>query len=168
MLYQGRVCRESLNTLPDYKNARRFFDNKFGLPATEQFLKTVIGLINDFAKDDKKCRYVLVNMICHYTVPPCYPDGSIVDYCKGDCEAVFKECSTTINQVIGAVKLHLDIEGIDFVHRGIPDCSTHQPLHYYENLPGNKTCIKSGFFSKSAFLVRVLFLYSIPFYCCYD
>lgn len=156
MLYQGRVCRESLNTLPDYRNTRRFFDNKFGLPATEKFLRTVIGLINDFAKDNNKCRYILVNMLCHYTVPPCYPDGSIVDYCKGDCEAIFKECSTTINQVIGAVKLTINIEGIDFIHRGIPDCSLHHPLHYYENLPGNKTCIKSGFFSKSALLLLII------------
>lgn len=146
--YQGNVCRESLKTLPVYRETKRFFDNKFGLPGTEKFLATIINIINDFASEDKKCRYIMVNMLCHYTVPPCYPDGMIIDYCKGDCEEIFKECSITINQVIGAVKLHLSNEKIDFIHRGLPDCSRHHSLSYYERLPGNKTCIKSGFFSK--------------------
>ena len=149
MLYRGKVCRESLDTLSDYRNTRRFFDNKLGLPATEQFLKRVIDLIIDFAEDSKKCTYILVNMFCHYTVPPCYPDGSIIDFCKGDCEAIFNECSTIMNQVLGAVKLHLSNERIDFIHLRIPDCSQHHPLQYYKNLPGNKSCIKSGLFSKS-------------------
>ncbi|KAJ7370090.1 hypothetical protein OS493_034301 [Desmophyllum pertusum] len=147
MLYKGEVCRESLDTLPDYRDTRRFFDNKFGLPATEQFLKNTIDVINEFAKDNEKCRYILVNMLCHYTVPPCYPDNTIIDYCKGDCEAIFKECSQTLNQVIGAVKIYIKTEHLDFIHRGIPDCSKHHPLQYYESLPGNKTCIKSGFFN---------------------
>lgn len=155
MLYQGKVCQESLKTLPDYRNTTRFIDNKFGLPATEKFLKRVIGLINQFATSDKKCSYILTNMLCHYTVPPCYPDGSVVDYCKGDCEAIFEECSKAINQAIGGLHVIIDSEGIDFIHRGIPDCSKHHPRSYYESLPGNKTCIKSGFFSKSRFLVSL-------------
>lgn len=158
MLYQGEVCRESLDTLPDYRNTRRFFDNKFGLPATEKFLKNTIDVINEFSKDNEKCRYILVNMLCHYTVPPCYPDNTTIDYCKGDCEAIFKECSQTLNQVIGAVKIYIKTEHLDFIHRGIPDCSKHHPLQYYQSLPGNKTCIKSGFFSKSTLLVFIVLI----------
>ena len=156
MLYQGKVCQESLNTLPDYRNTTRFFDNKFGLPATEEFLERVADLITQLGKGDKKCTYILTNMLCHYTVPPCYPDGSVVDYCKGDCVAIFEECSETINKVLGAVHFILLSEGIDFIHRSIPDCSKHYARSYYKSLPGNKTCIKSGFFSKST-----LFLFSL-------
>lgn len=90
----------------------------------------------------------MVNMLCHYTVPPCYSDGTILDFCKEDCEEIFNECSVTINQVIGGVKLYVHNEHIDFIHRGIPNCSIHHPQSYYERLPGNKTCINSGFFSE--------------------
>lgn len=90
----------------------------------------------------------MVNMLCHYTVPPCYSDGTILDFCKEDCEEIFNECSVTINQVIGGVKLYVHNEHIDFIHRGIPNCSIHHPRSYYERLPGNKTCINSGFFSE--------------------
>ncbi|PFX22846.1 Muscle, skeletal receptor tyrosine-protein kinase [Stylophora pistillata] len=144
--YKGKVCRDSFATLADYRDAKRFFDNSFGQSGTEQFLVKVIGMINDYADDNEKCRNIMVNMLCHYTIPPCYSDGTILDYCKEDCEKIFNECRETIHQVIGGVKLHMRNEGIDFIHRGIPDCSKHHPRSYYESLPGNKTCMKSGFF----------------------
>ena len=76
MLYKGQVCHVSFNsTLTIYSKTPRFFDNKFGLPATEEFLARGIGLINRLVTSDPKCKYILTNMLCHYTVPPCYPDG---------------------------------------------------------------------------------------------
>lgn len=144
--YEGTVCKDSFTTLPEYRDTKRFFDNSFGLSGTEQFLAKVIGIISDLAGDNEKCRYIMVNMLCHYTVPPCYSDGTILDFCKEDCEEIFNECSVTINQVIGGVRLYVHNEHIDFIHRGIPNCSKHHPRSYYERLPGNKTCINSGFF----------------------
>ena len=150
MLYRGKVCRESLNTtLPAYRDTPRFFDNKFGLVATEQFLETVTRVINEFVKKEyKKCRYILLNMLCQYTLQPCYPDNKVIEYCKEDCEAIFKDCSGPLNQVIGGVKVHVKTQGIDFVHTGLPDCSRHKPFEYFADKP-NRTCIKTGFFSKS-------------------
>ena len=94
MPYRGKVCQVSFNsTLPTYRNSDRFFDNKFGLPATEEFLSRGLQIINTLVKDDEKCRYILINMLCHYTVPPCYSDGTDIKYCREDCAAIFKECS---------------------------------------------------------------------------
>lgn len=148
MPYLGKVCQVSLNsTLSTYRNSFRFFDNKFGLSATEEFLKRGIQIINQLVTSNEKCKYILVNMLCHYTMPPCYPDGTDIDYCRGDCEAIFKDCSASLNQVIGAVTLHVRKENIDFIHTGLPNCSRHQTSLYYRDKPG-RTCIKTGFFSK--------------------
>ena len=148
MLYRGNVCHVSFNsTLSSYRNTPRFFDNKFGLPGTEAFLANGIQLINQLVTSNEKCRYILVNMFCHYTAPPCYPDNTFIDYCKGDCQAIFKDCSASLNQVIGAVTVYVAINGIDFIHTGLPNCSRHKTARYYQSKPG-KTCIKTGFFSK--------------------
>ena len=94
MPYRGKVCQVSFNsTLPTYRNSDRFFDNKFGLPATEEFLSRGLQIIKQLVKDDEKCRYILINMLCHYTVPPYYSDGTDIKYCREDCGAIFKECS---------------------------------------------------------------------------
>ena len=148
MLYRGKVCHVSFNsTLTTYSDTPRFFDNKFGLPATEEFLASGIKLINQLVTNDPKCKYILVNMLCHYTVPPCYSDGSIIDYCRGDCEAIFKDCSASLNQVIGAVTVYVQQNGIDFIHTGLPNCSRHKTAQHYKNID-DKICIKTGFFSK--------------------
>ena len=148
MPYRGKVCQVSFNsTLPTYRNSDRFFDNKFGLPATEEFLFRGLQIINQLVKDDEKCRYILINMLCHYTVPPCYSDGTDIKYCREDCAAIFKECSAPLNQVIGAVTLHVDAEKIDFIHTSLPNCSGHHKEGHFEDKPG-KICIKTGFFSK--------------------
>lgn len=153
MPYRGRVCSLSVNTsLPDYAHIPRFFDNKFGLLGTEKFLVTVAGVINEFVTDNEKCRYILLNMLCQYTLQPCYPDNTVIEYCKEDCEAIFEECSESLNQVIGAVRVLVKREGIDFIHTGLPDCSRHKPFSDFEDKPG-KTCIKTGFFSKSTLFV---------------
>ena len=97
MPYRGKVCQVSFNsTLPTYRNSDRFFDNKFGLPATEEFLSRGLQIINQLVKDDEKCRYILINMLCHYTVPPCYSDGTDIKYCREDCAAIFKECRNAV------------------------------------------------------------------------
>jgi len=147
MPYRGKVCRNSINTtLPTYRDTPRFFDNKFGLLGTESFLVSVTRVINEFVKEDKKCRYILLNMLCQYTLQPCYQDNTVIEYCKEDCEAIFRECSQSLNQVIGAVKFQVKQEGIDFIHTGLPDCSRHKPFDYFVDKP-NRTCIKTGFFN---------------------
>lgn len=147
MPYYGQVCRQSLNsTLSPYRQTPRFFDNKFGLLGTEQFLQTVTKVINDFVTEDEKCRYILLNMLCQYTLQPCYPNNKVIEYCREDCEAIFDECSGSLNQVIGAVKLLVKRQGIDFVHTGLPDCSRHRPYSYFEDKP-DEICIKTGFFN---------------------
>ncbi|XP_068736694.1 muscle, skeletal receptor tyrosine-protein kinase-like isoform X2 [Montipora capricornis] len=146
MPYQGKVCRQSLNTtLSDYRVTPRFIDNKFGLLGTEQFLSTVTEVINDFVTDDEKCRYIMLNMLCQYTLQPCYPDNTVVEYCKEDCVAIFEECAQPLNQVIGAVKLLVQKEGIDFTHTALPDCSRHRPIDDFRGEP-DKHCIQTGFF----------------------
>ncbi len=148
MPYRGQVCQVSFNsTLTTYSNTPRFFDNKFGLPATEEFLASGIKFIDQLVSKDQKCRYILINMLCHYTVPPCYPDGEIIDYCKGDCEAIFKDCSAPLNKVIGAVTVFVQTKGIDFIHTGLPNCSRHKTAQHYSGIDG-RTCIKTGFFSE--------------------
>ena len=148
MPYSGKVCRTSLNTtLSTYRNTPRFFDNKFGALGTESFLSTVTTVINTYVNDNEKCQYILRNMLCQYTLQPCYQDNTVIEYCKEDCEAIFKDCSEPLNQVIGAVKFLVQEKGIDFVHTGLPDCSRHKRFEYFTNKP-NKTCIKTGFFSK--------------------
>jgi len=146
--YRGKVCSSSLNTtLPTYRHTPRFFDNRFGLRGTEQFLATVLGVINEFAEDDEKCRYIMVNMICHYTLAPCSQNNTAaIEYCKEDCEAIFKECSKAVNQVIGAARLLTAAQGIDFVHVDIPDCSKLNSFEYFEDKP-DMTCLKTGFFN---------------------
>ena len=160
MPYHGQVCRHSLNsTLSLYRHTPRFFDNKFGLLGTEQFLLTVTKVINDFVTEDEKCRYILLNMLCQYTLQPCYPNNKVIEYCREDCEAIFDECSGSLNQVIGAVKLLVKEQGIDFVHTGLPDCSRHKPYSYFEDKP-DEICIKTGFFSKysSVFVVIIIII----------
>lgn len=152
MPYHGKVCRHSLNTtLPAYRTTLRFFDNKFGLLGTEEFLLMVTKVINDFVKEDKKCRYILLNMLCQYTLQPCYQDNTIIEYCKEDCQAIFAECSGSLNQVIGAVKLLVQTKGIDFIHTALPDCNRHRNVDYFKDKP-DKTCIQTGFFGKSIVL----------------
>ena len=149
MPYAGKVCQESLNTtLGSYRSTPRFIDNKFGQPGTETFLQIGTNIINEFVKEeDKKCRYIMHNMLCQYTLQPCYPDNTVVEYCKEDCEAIFRDCQEPLNQVIGAIKFYVQQNGLDFVHTGLPDCTRHKPAKYFDNLP-NRTCIKTGFFSK--------------------
>ena len=148
MRYQGEACHVSFNsTLTPYSDSPRFFDNKFWLPATEEFLANGIKIINTLITNNEECRYIMVNVLCHYTVPPCYSDGVNIDYCRGDCEAIFKDCSAPLNQVIGAVTVYVARNGIDFIHTGLPNCSRHKTAQYYENKP-NRTCIKTGFFSE--------------------
>ena len=148
MPYAGKVCQESINTtLGSYRSTPRFIDNKFGQPGTEIFLQIGTNIINNFVKDDRKCRYILHNMLCQYTLQPCYPDSTVVEYCKEDCEAIFRDCQGPLNQVIGAVKYYVESRDLDFVHTGLPDCTRHKPAKYFDNLP-NRTCIKTGFFSK--------------------
>ena len=153
MPYRGRICSLSVNnSLPEYAHTPRFFDNKFSLFGTEQFLVTVTGVINKFVTDNEKCRYILLNMLCQFTLQPCYADNTVIEYCKEDCEAIFDECSESLNQVIGAVKFLIADKGIDFIHTGLPDCSKHKPQEYFKDKPG-LTCIKTGFFSKSTLLL---------------
>ena len=148
MRYQGEACRVSFNsTLTSYSDSPRFFDNKFWLPATEEFLAKGLRIINQLVTKDEKCKYILVNLLCHYTVPPCYSDGVDIDYCKGVCQAIFNDCSAPLNQVIGAVTVYVAQKSIDFIHTGLPNCSRHKTAQYYENKPG-RTCIKTGFFSE--------------------
>ena len=149
MPYAGKICQESLNTtLGSYRSTPRFIDNKFGQFGTEAFLQIGTDIINSFVKkDDRKCRYIMHNMLCQYTLQPCYPDNTVVEYCKEDCEAIFRDCQEPLNQVIGAVKFHVQQKRLDFVHTGLPDCTRHKPAKYFDNLP-NRTCIKTGFFSK--------------------
>ncbi|KAL9962852.1 hypothetical protein ACROYT_G031998 [Oculina patagonica] len=92
-------------------------------------------------------------MLCHYTVPPCYSDGSIIDYCKGDCEAIFKDCSASLNQVIGAVTVYVKMNNIDFIHTGLPNCSRHKTAQHYRGID-DKTCIKTGFFNYTEAMVK--------------
>ncbi|PFX22845.1 Muscle, skeletal receptor tyrosine protein kinase [Stylophora pistillata] len=147
MPYRGKVCQVSLNSsLPFYRNSDRFFDNKYGLPATEQFLARVLQIIDQLVKDNEKCRYILTSLLCHYTVPPCYPDGTDIKYCRGDCAAIFKECSAPLNQVIGALTLHVAAKNIDFIHTSLPNCSGHPVEESFKDRP-EKTCIKTGFFN---------------------
>ncbi|XP_067047151.1 muscle, skeletal receptor tyrosine-protein kinase-like isoform X2 [Acropora muricata] len=150
MPYHGKVCSDSLNTtLSDYRTTPRFFDNKFGLLGTEKFLLMVTRVINDFVTEDEKCRYILLNMLCQYTLQPCYQDNTIIEYCKEDCQAIFTECSGSLNQVIGAVKFLVQSEGIDFTHTALPDCNRHRNADYFKDKPG-KTCIQTGFFDYEA------------------
>ena len=152
MPYHGKVCSDSLNTtLSAYRTTPRFFDNKFGLLGTEKFLLMVTKVINDFVTEDEKCRYILLNMLCQYTLQPCYQDNTIIEYCKEDCQAIFTECSGSLNQVIGAVKFLVQSEGIDFTHTALPDCNRHRNADYFTDKPG-KTCIQTGFFGKSIVL----------------
>ena len=146
MSYTGKVCQGSLTTtLGSYRNTQRFIDNRFGQLGTEIFLQIATNIINNFVKNDRKCRYIMHNMFCQYTLQPCYPDNTVVEYCKEDCEAIFRDCQGPLNQVIGAVKFY--VESRDFVHMRLPDCTQQKPAKYFDNLP-NKTCIKTGFFSK--------------------
>lgn len=147
MPYRGKVCQASFNSsLPTYRNSDRFFDNKFGLPATEQFLAISLQIIDLLVKDNEKCRYISTHLLCHYTVPPCYPDGTDIEYCRGDCAAILKECSAPLNQVIGALRLHVKADNIDFIHASLLNCSGHHVAEYFEDKPG-KFCIKTGFFN---------------------
>ena len=148
MSYTGKVCQGSLTTtLASYRNTPRFIDNRFGQLGTETFLQTATNIINTFVANDRKCRYIMHNMFCQYTLQPCYPDNTVVEYCKEDCEAIFRDCQEPLNYVIGAVKFYVQQNGLDFVHTGLPDCTRHKPAKYFDNLP-NRTCIKTGFFSK--------------------
>ena len=148
MSYTGKVCQGSLTTtLGSYRNTPRFIDNRFGQLGTETFLQTATNIINTFVANDRKCRYIMQNMFCQYTLQPCYPDNTVVEYCKEDCEAIFRDCQEPLNQVIGAVKFYVADNGRDFVPTGLPDCTRHKPAKYFDNLP-NRTCIKTGFFSK--------------------
>ena len=147
MSYTGKVCQGSLTTtLGSYRNTPRFIDNRFGQSGTEAFLQIATDITNRFVENDR-CRYILYNMFCQYTLQPCYPDNTVVEYCKEDCEAIFRDCQEPLNQVIGAVKFYVQQNGLDFVHTGVPDCTRHKPAKYFDNLP-NRTCIKTGFFGK--------------------
>ena len=91
MSYTGKVCQGSLTTtLGSYRNSQRFIDNRFGQPGTETFLQIATNIINNFVKNDRKCRYIMHNMFCQYTLQPCYPDNTVEEYCKEDCEAIFR------------------------------------------------------------------------------
>jgi len=145
MRYRGKVCSNSINTtLLTYRHTPRFVDNKFGLLGTEQFLASVTRVINALVNNDEKCRYILRNMFCQYTLQPCYQDNTVIEYCKEDCEAIFRECRGPLNQVIGAVKLYTDF----LPDTGLPDCSKLKPFKYFADKP-NRTCIKTGFFGFS-------------------
>ena len=155
MRYQGKACHVSFNsTLTSYSDYLRFFDNTFWLSGTEEFLANGIKIINQLVTSNEKCKYIMVNLLCHYTVPPCYLDGVNIDYCRGDCEAIFKDCSASLNQVIGAVTVFVTQKGIDFIHTGLPNCSRHKTSQYYDDKPG-RTCIKTGFFSEWTFLILI-------------
>ena len=149
MRYQGEACHVSFNsTLTSYSDYPRFFDNKFWLSATEKFVASGIQIINQLVTNNEKCKYIMVNLLCHYTMPPCYLDEDVnIDYCRGDCQAIFKDCSAPLNQVIGAITVYVAQNGIDFIHTGLPNCSRHNTAQYYDDKPG-RTCIKTGFFSE--------------------
>ena len=79
MSYTGKVCQGSLTTtLGSYRNTPRFIDNRFGQLGTETFLQIGTNIINVFVKNNRKCRYIMYNMFCQYTLQPCYPDNTVV------------------------------------------------------------------------------------------
>ena len=100
MIYRGQTCFDYLNTtLLPYRDTPRFIDNRLGLPITEFFLKEMINIINNYANDDKFCQKVLLTMICHYTLQPCKPDGTVRPFCQEDCLEIFDRCKEPLNQV---------------------------------------------------------------------
>ena len=57
MRYQGEACHVSFNsTLTPYSDSPRFFDNKFWLPATEEFLANGIKIINQLVTNNEKIK----------------------------------------------------------------------------------------------------------------
>ena len=154
MMYRGQVCQKALNlTLKNFTNTPRFFDNTFGQILTERFLQLIMKVINDQVTD-RKCKFILENMLCHYTLPPCFPDGRPRDFCREDCDQIFKDCGSPLNKVIGAVTYIVQQKNINFVHTGLPNCSRHE---YSKNM-AKDACIHTGFFGEcSSFLFLFLF-----------
>ena len=143
MMYQGQVCQKALNeTLTEFTDTPRFFDNAFGQILTEQFLSLVTSVIQAQVDSNPRCNFILRNMLCHYTLPPCFPNKTPMDFCREDCESIFQECSASINMVIGAVKFYVSQKNIDFVHTALPNCSRHA---YYK---ADNSCIHTGFFGE--------------------
>ena len=165
MLYKGEACKSSINnTLSSHKETPRFFDNKYGLIYTENFLARVTALI-DSEISDAECKYVLRNLFCHYTLTPCTPDEtSVLPFCKEDCLAIFKKCQTPLGYSVGFVKTIIFTEKVNFVHTGLPNCSVYKFEREYD--PAKKeTCIRTGFFSKY-FWHRCQLLH-VPCWCLY-
>ena len=123
MSYTGKVCQGSLTTtLGSYRNTPRFIVNRFGQLGTETFLQIATNIIDRFVDNDRKCRYIMYNMFCQYILQPCYPDNTVVEYCKEDCEAIFRDCQEPLNHVIGAVKFYVQQNGVDSVgYLTVPD-----------------------------------------------
>jgi hypothetical protein len=86
------------STLLHYRETPRFVDNKLGILGTEKFLTLVQAVISEYVTENE-CKKILSAMLCHYTVTPCKPDGTVRPFCKEDCQAIFKRCQASLNQV---------------------------------------------------------------------
>ena len=131
---ERRVKVPSTTHCPLTRRTPRFFDNKYGLIYTENFLARVTALI-DSEISDAECNTFSGNLFCHYTLTPCTPDGTFVlPFCKEDCLAIFKKMSDTASDTAwgSSRRLFLQRKWISSTR----DCQTVR----YINLRGNMTC----------------------------
>ena len=144
--YTGQRCRVSLNqTLTEYNETERYFDKKYGMNKTEQFLGYLLDEVEKLNPDqsDQRCQHFIKVAICQYTLAPCLPNGEPVLFCREDCESLGKECEVSLARLIGSASLLIRVKQIDFVHLVLPtNCSE------FRSRKLNESCVHFGLFGK--------------------
>ena len=94
--YNG-TCTARLNSTEP-----RYINSSLGLNETEKIAIDLLNYINpiyEAKKKDKTCKKILEATVCFFVFPFCSPDGKKVDYCREDCEYLFKICGDDLNKV---------------------------------------------------------------------
>jgi len=130
----------------EYRLTPRFLDSRFGLNGTEKVIIEFMKAIDRIDDDQKTCKRLLKVLLCEYFLPPCKDNNERYEYCREDCEALFKECNSAMREMLGAAKYILKALGLEFAHVGVPNCTKLRFSEEYE--AENSTCIHWGLFGK--------------------
>lgn len=139
----------------EYRLTPRFLDSRFGLNGTEKVIIEFMKAIDRIDDDQKTCKRLLKVLLCEYFLPPCKDNNERYEYCREDCEALFKECDSAMREMLGAAKYILKALGLEFAHVGVPNCTKLRFSEEYE--AENSTCIHWGLFGRYRFLENSIY-----------
>lgn len=134
--YEGQACRGvfsttllSVSSLPRLHPAEE--------DSTESVLQSAVTAISENVTHPG-CNSALTTMLCHYTMPPCYANNNVTQFCVTECHELLSKCGHFIQQLEASVNVLMSDKEFSF-----PRCSELQNASGMHEA-SNKTCTKLG------------------------